>query len=234
MVHLVKFVSFMNKVMDAKPNRLVADPAFWSIFHATTPEGHQAYLDSKKLSVFHMAVALHVIMTGVGAYSEKADAECTFYDSSSFKGEVAIKECVLLLLLAGEDPDRTHYTMSEGKWTHNAAFAHCVAPVPGIGLSQLDSRNQEALAFVHTILKGVSSDERPSKCPVLTAKGLFKDIKSPTDFFCAPVFMDGWPKPKYAGASKFLSCPAGSSFDSTHRIELPAAPSPGDEDDDEF
>ena len=119
-------------------------------------------------------------------------------------------------------------------WLPYTAFANRVVPVPGIGLSQLDPRNQEALAFVYTILKGVSSDERPSRCPDLTAKGLFKDIKSPTDFFCAPVFMDGWPKPKYAGASKFVSCPAGSSCESTNRIDQLAAPAPGDQDDDEF
>ena len=70
-----------------------------------------------------------------------------------------------------------------------------------VGLSQLDARNQEALGFVHAILKGVSSDERPTKCPELTANGLFKSKKFPTDFFCAPVFMDGWPKPRYDPAA---------------------------------
>jgi hypothetical protein len=224
--NLVKFVSYLNKIQDAKPNRLSVDAAFLAKFHACNHEEHCAYLHDKECTVFQMATALHVILTGLGLYSAKPDAECTFFNSPTFKGETAVKELTLLLVMAGTDLDRTHYSKTGGEWIHNAIFARCVIPVPGVGLSQLDPRNQEALGFVHAILKGVASDERPTKCPELTANGLFKSKKFPTDFFCAPVFMDGWPKPQYEP-----DAPVGVSTKSSRRREARAATSDEEEED---
>jgi hypothetical protein len=110
-----------------------------------------------------------------------------------------------------------------------ASFARCAIPVPKNGLSQLDSRNQEALAFVHSILKGVSSDERPSKSTELTANGLFQSKKFPTDFFCAPVYMGGWPKPMYDPAA---SQRANTKSSRSHQAHTAAAAAASDNDED--
>ena len=205
------------------------NPAFLAKFHACTHKEHCAYLHEKECTVFQLATALHVILTGLGVYSAKPDAECTFFNTPTFKGETAVKELTLLLVTAGQDVDRTHFVKIGDDYIHNAAFARCVLPVPGVGLSQLDSRNQEALAFVHSILKGVSSDERPSKCIELTANGLFQSKKFPTDFFCAPVYMGGWPKPRYDPAA---SQRANTKSSRSHQAHTAAAAEASDNDED--
>ena len=55
-----------------------------------------------------MAFALHLIFAGVGFYVAKQDANVIIHDTSLFKGSRAIQELVLLLLVAGQDSDRSH------------------------------------------------------------------------------------------------------------------------------
>ena len=72
--NLVKFVSYLNKIQDAKPNRLSVDAAFLAKFHACTHEENCAYLHDKDCTVFQMATALHVILTGLGLYMKASKA----------------------------------------------------------------------------------------------------------------------------------------------------------------
>ena len=77
------------------------NPAFLAKFHACTRKEHCAYLHEKECTVFQLATALHVILTGLGVYSAKPDAEYTFFNTPKFKGEMAVKELTLLLVTAG-------------------------------------------------------------------------------------------------------------------------------------
>ena len=194
---LVKFVAFYRKVLDAKPNRLKRDSAFLEAFHSQSHEDNCQYLEERGTSVFTMAFALHLILSGIGMYIAKHDADVVIHDTSVFKGGRAIQELVLLLTVAGQDNDRSHYKKQGSSWGHEMqlGLAQRVVRVPGISLSQLDIRNQEALRFVNPILMHVRDDDRPMRCKALTSKGAFKDKVFPTDFLFAPVFMDGWPTP---------------------------------------
>jgi hypothetical protein len=193
---LVKFVAYYRKLLDAKPGRLKRDDQFLMDFHSQSHEQHCEYLERKRTSVFTMAFALQMILNGVGLFNAKGDAGVVVHDTSMFKGGLAIQEHVLLLTIAGQDVDRSHYKkQGPGPWFHEAQFAQRVVQVPGIDISQLDPKNQEALRFVNPILMNVRDDERPKRCKALTAKGAFKSKKFPSDFLFAPVFMDGWPTP---------------------------------------
>jgi hypothetical protein len=193
---LVKFVAYYRKLLDAKPGRLKRDDQFLMDFHSQSHEQHCEFLERKGTSVFTMAFALQIILNGVGLFNLKGDTGVLVHDTSIFKGGLAIQEHVLLLTIAGQDVDRSHYKKQGlGPWSHEAQFAQCVVQVPGIDISQLDPKNQDALRFVNPILMNVRHDERPKRCKALTAKGAFKSKKFPSDFLFAPVFMDGWPTP---------------------------------------
>ena len=193
---VVKFVAYYRKLLDLKPGRLKRDGQFLKDFHSQTHEQLCEYLEGKRTSVFTMAFALQMILNGVGLFNEKGEAGGVARDTSIFKGGLAVQEHVLLLTIAGQDIDRSHYKKDkEGSWSHEAQFAQRVVQVPGIDISQLDPKNQEALRFAHPILRNVRNDERPKRCKALTAKGAFKSKKFPSDFLFAPVFMDGWPTP---------------------------------------
>jgi len=193
---LVKLVAYYRKVLDAKPGRLRRDDQFLQDFHSLSHEQHCEFLERKRTSVFTMAFALQMILNGVGLFNLKSDAGVAVHDTSIFKGGLAIQEHVLLLNIAGQDVDRSHFKkQGPGPWFHEAQFAQRVVQVPGIDISQLDPKNQDALRFVNPILMNVRHDERPKRCKALTAKGAFKSKQFPSDFLFAPVFMDGWPTP---------------------------------------
>ena len=194
---LVKFSAFHRSVLSARPNRLKCDASFWEEFHSRSHDQHCDFLESKGTSVFAMAFALHLILTGVGLYVAKQDADVIIHDTTLFKGSLAIQELVLLLLVAGQDNDQSHYKKEGLVWAyaHQGGLAQRVVRVPGVCLSQLHNKNQDALRYVHPILKHVKDDERPVRCKALTSKGAFKDKVYPTDFLFAPAFLDGWPTP---------------------------------------
>ena len=126
-------------------------------------------------------------------YVPKQDADVTIHDTSLFKGSIAIQELVLLLLVAGQDSDQSHYKKEGQVWAyaHHGGLAQRVVRVPGVCLSQLHNKNQDALRYVHPILKHVKDDERPVRCKALTSKGAFKEKVYPTDFLFAPAFWMG-------------------------------------------
>ena len=65
-----------------------------------------------------MAFALHLIFTGVGLYVAKQDANIIFHYTSLFKGSRAIQKLVLLLLVAGQDSDRSHNKKEGLVWAY--------------------------------------------------------------------------------------------------------------------
>ena len=194
---LVKFFAFYQSVLRARPNRLKCDAQFWAEFHSRSHDEHCDFLESKGTSVFAMAFALHLILTGVGLYVPKQDADVIIHDTSLFKGSIAIQELVLLLVVAGQDNDQSHYKKEGLDWAyaHHGGLAQRVVRVPGVCLSQLHNKNQDALRYVHPILKHVKDDERPVRCKALTSNGAFKEKVYPSDFLFAPAFLDGWPTP---------------------------------------
>jgi hypothetical protein len=115
---LVKFSAFHQSVLKARPNRLKCDADFWSEFHSRSHDEHCDFLESKGTSVYAMAFALHLILTGVGLYVPKQDADVIIHDTSLFKGSLAIQELVLLLLVAGQDSDRSHYKKEGLFWAY--------------------------------------------------------------------------------------------------------------------
>ena len=193
----MKFMSFHRNILDARPNRVKCDAIFWETFHSRTHDENVEYLESKGLTIYGLAFGLHVMLAGVGLYVAKHDADVILHNTAQFKGSRAIQEIVLLLLIAGQDNDRSHYTKQANGWVHaiEGGLAHRVSRVPGVDISQLNSKNQDALRYVNPILIHVREDERPVRCKALTSKGAFKDKPFPTDFLFAPAFLDGWPTP---------------------------------------
>ena len=108
-----------------------------------------------------MAFALQLILNGVELFNEKGEAGGVAHDTSIFKGGRSVQEHVLLLTIAGQDNDRSHYN-KQGPWSHEAQFTQRVVKVPGIDISQLDPKIQDARLFAHPILTNVRDDESQS------------------------------------------------------------------------
>ena len=180
----MKFFAFLRNILDARPNRLKCDSTYWEIFHSRPHDDNCEYLESRGTSVYTIAFALHLMLGGVGLYDAKNSAEVIIHDTAQFKGSRAIQELVLHLVVAGQDNDRLHYKNEGHGWVHalQGGLAQRAVRVPGIDLSQLSRRNQDALRYVYLILKHVKVDEMPVRCKALTSKGAFKDKKYPTDF----------------------------------------------------
>jgi len=193
----VKFATFHRNILDARPNRLKCDSTYWEIFHSRPHDDNCEYLESRGTSAYTIAFSLHLMLGGVGLYVAKNDAEVIIHDTAQFKGSRAIQELVLHLVVAGQDNDRLHYKNEGHGWVHalQGGLAQRAVRVPGIDISQLSRRNQDALRYVYPILKHVKVDEMPMRCKALTSKGAFKDKPFPTDFLFAPAFLDGWPMP---------------------------------------
>jgi len=194
---LVKFVTFHRTVLDVRPNCLKCDSPFWEKFHSQSHEDNCSFLESRGVTIYVLAFALHLMLTGIGLYVDKKDADVVVYNTALFKGSRAVQELVLLLVVAGQDNDRSHYIKEGGVWAyaHQGGLPQRAVWVPGVGISQLSSQNQDALRYVHPILKQVKEDETPVRCKALTSKGAFKDKIYPNDFLFAPAFLDGWPTP---------------------------------------
>jgi hypothetical protein len=122
-----------------------------------------------------------------------------------FDGGRALEETVLWLLLAGQDFNDGNYTYTtanseNGKSAvvyNGDSSAECIIQVPGIGISQTDPRNQEALMFCHSILH----DLPDGALPVHSRESIFKGGKyspllKPSNFLKRPLKWGGWPSPK--------------------------------------
>ena len=72
-----------------------------------------------------------------------------------FNGNRALQETVLKLMVAGQDCDPANYTFVNSNaafpggffWAYNESVSERITQVPGIGISQTDKRNQEALMY---------------------------------------------------------------------------------------
>ena len=143
---------------------------------------------------------------------------------------------MLHLVVAGQDNDRLHYKNEGHGWVHalQGGLAQRVVRVPGIDLSQLSSRNQDALRYVYSILKHVKQDEIPVRCKALTSKGAFKDKVYQTDFLFVPAFLDGWPIPEEGPPENTMGSRQRSRFNETAAEEDSDNESDESEADDSF
>ena len=79
-----------------------------------------------------------------------------------------------------------------GEWLHVPGdHGKPLIVVPGIGTSQLDSRNQDALVYVRELLNSEDTEEYPLHTAGLLSKGAHGC--RPPRFFSGPVYMSGWP-----------------------------------------
>jgi hypothetical protein len=120
-------------------------------------------LNAQNPSVCTIAFYLHVLPSHFRVFSDpkKGDPRVHVNTDIHFVDSRAFSETVLWLLLAGQDCDDANYTFTapndanpEGYCVYNGT-SRCefIVQVPGVGISQTDPRNQEALIFFHQILE---------------------------------------------------------------------------------
>jgi hypothetical protein len=123
-----------------------------------------------------------------------------------FDGSRALSETVLWLLVAGQDFDDANYTFTapndtnqEGYCVYNGT-SRCefIVQVPGVGISQTDPRNQDALIYCNIILEDLQDGALPvHKRELLFSGGKYEPILKPETFLKRPLKFGGWPKPKF-------------------------------------
>ena len=165
--------------------------------------GHEEivrYLEERHISVFTVTFTLHCLLSHLQVFSRKggiAEPEVKMCTSLNFDGKKALKECALWLLTLSQDCQESHYKeIGAGTEKH---YVYCggnegtsVTLVPGIGMSQLDPRNQEVLCFAHSLLKDQFSNRKLSHAHELTFPGGSFGRK-PTYFLVEPLYLSGWP-----------------------------------------
>ena len=163
-------------------------------------------LNERNISVYAITFMLHCLVTYLNVFSKKSstEPEVKLFTTQNFDGKKALKELSLWLLSLGQDSEGSHYTQTPGpatengrecarSWMYSAVEdASCVIPVPGIGLSQLDPRNQDVLCFAHTYLKEKYSNRKLEHAAELTHPGGSYGRK-PTYFLVDPLYLGGWP-----------------------------------------
>ena len=160
-------------------------------------------LDERNISVFTVAFMLHCLLSHLQVFSKKgglAEPEIKMCTTVNFDGKKALKECALWLLTLSQDCNDSHYKeISVGTEKHyvycGGKEAESVTLVPGIGMSQLDPRNQEVLCFAHSLLKEQFSNRKLSHTHELTFPG-GSFGKKPNFFLVDPLYLSGWPNLK--------------------------------------
>jgi hypothetical protein len=158
------------------------------------------YLEQRHISVFTVTFMLHCLLSHLQVFSKKggiAEPEVKMCTSLNFDGKKALKECALWLLTLSQDCQESHYkAIGSGTEKH---YVYCggndgtsVILVPGVGMSQLDPRNQEVLCFAHSLLKDQFSNRKLSHAHELTFPGGSYGRK-PTYFLVEPLYLSGWP-----------------------------------------
>ena len=127
-----------------------------------------------------------------------------------FDGGRALQELVLWLLIAGQDCNGGNYTFTaansenpNGSMVFNGtSSAECIIQVPGIGISQTDPRNQEALMYCYPILQDLPDDALPVHERVsLFSGGNYDPLLKPSTYLKRPLKWGGWPQPKVGPSS---------------------------------
>ena len=200
--------------LDVRPAnpRITVDDDYLKRFYDISHEERVRKLERKGATVYTIAFFIHVINSVLHVYNAE-DTTVYMANTLNFNTTLAIKEIVLWLLCAGQDCNKNNYILSgEGEskiWKHvPGEFGYATVSVPGINLSQLDARNQEALGFVRELLSTEDSEEFPKHIPHLFAKGGYGS--RPDRFFSGPVYMSGWPATEAASdalsVKKFKIC----------------------------
>ena len=175
--------------------RIAVDAEYVKKFYESTHEQRVRRLELRGATVYTIAFMIHVMFCTSHSYDAKDD---TIFMSNTitFNTAVAIKEIVLWLLCAGQDNNKNNYKLKSetesGVWLHvPGEFGNPLIAVPGIGTSQLDSRNQDALVYVRELLNSEDTEEYPLHTAGLLSKGAHGC--RPPRFFSGPVYMSGWP-----------------------------------------
>ena len=198
-----RFLYFLVLMHDDK--KLKQTAGWKKKFYNTEHEDIVHYLNDRHVTVFAVTFMLHCILTHLHVFSQKngtLEPEVKMFTSLSFDGKKALKEESLWLLSLGQDSNESHYSERNSStgtgaiWVYNGSCATDVfTPVPGIGISQLDPRNQEVLCFAHSVLYEQLSNKKLAHASDLTFPGGSYGSK-PKNFLCSPLFLGGWPKAK--------------------------------------
>ena len=203
---VTRFAWFFMNVKDLPVKKFKQDSTFLHNFYGTSHKQIVRILNAANVSVFSIAFYLHVMLSHFRVYGDPKVGEPRVIVESTrdFDGGRALEETVLWLLLAGQDCNASNYTYTVGN-TENGksgavyngdSCAECIIQVPGIGISQTDPRNQEALMFCHSILH----DLPDGALPVHSRESIFKGGKyspllKPSNFLKRPLKWGGWPVP---------------------------------------
>ena len=200
---LIRFVYFMTLV-EEQQCKVIQDTSLKKILYGPH-EDLVKLLNQKQVSVFTVAMCLHVLVTNLYVYNkkfpDKMEPEVNIYATATFDGARALEENVLWLLTLGQNCDEEDYTQSGSSWVFNGKEPKNLIEVPGIGASQLDPRNQEALAYSHSIVKDLKKGEQAAHSHSLTKGGSYGNKAQ--YFLRSPLFLSGWPGTSAADNSEY-------------------------------
>ena len=179
-----------------------------SSFYGTSHKQIVKALNAANISVYAIAFFLHVLLSQFGLFSDPkhGDPRVQLNTDIHFDGTRALAELVLWLLVAGQDCNEANYTFTApnfenpvGFYVYNGvSFSECLIQVPGIGISQTDPRNQDALIYCNIILEDLQDGALPvHKRELLFSGGKYEPFLKPETFLKRPLKFGGWPKPKF-------------------------------------
>jgi hypothetical protein len=185
--------SYYLDVKAGNPRLNVTDDYIRS-FHELPHDERVRRLERKGATVYTIGFFIHFMFSTLRVYNDK-DTAVHMTNTSSFNTTLAIKEIVLWLICAGQDCNKNNYKIAPDAQQNTWIYAPgcTVQPlisVPGVGISQLDPRNQEALIFVSDILNADDIEEFPVHSRDI-CRGPYGN--RPARFFSGPVYMNGWP-----------------------------------------
>ena len=203
---VTRFVWFFFLVKDIPVKKFIQDKDFNASFYGTTHKQIVKKLNAENVSVFTIAFFLHVMLSHCRVYSNpnKGEPKVHAVTNKDFNGNRALQETVLWLTVAGQDCNPANYTFVNsnaefpgGFWAYNESGAECITQVPGIGISQTDKRNQEALKYSYLILRDLRDEEMPVHArDMLLGSGKYKPNLKPSTFIRKPLKWGAWPQPK--------------------------------------
>lgn len=197
-----RFLYFLVSLHDDK--KLKQTKEWKKKFYAMEHEDIVQHLNDRNVSVFAFVFMLHCMLTHLNMFSRKAgnntEPEVKMFTTLNYDGKKAVKEWSLWALTLGQDSDVWHYTDKTAPDGTSKCFVYSggedaegITSVPGIGISQLDPRNQEVLRFAHSFLKEQFSNRKLAHAHELTYPGGSFGRK-PSNFLVDPLFLNGWPK----------------------------------------
>ena len=188
--------------------RLNVNDDYIRIFYEISHDERVRRLERRGVTVYTIGFFIHFMFSTLRLYNDK-DASVHMTNTGTFNTTMAIKEIILWLICAGQDCNKNNYKIeAETKnWTYSPTCAvFPLISVPGIGTSQLDPRNQEALIFVSELLNADDAEEFPAHSRDL-CRGQYGN--RPARFFSGPVYMSGWPSAESTSEGSARKKPRG-------------------------